>query len=180
MSWPPEFQKQVEWRLCLEKNSMRLYVLILGPCSGWTLLEEAAGQLGVKQAARWEVDAELEALQSSVAQFCDLVLEMADEMSSLVASLSSVVELPEDHIDAMIANDVCWGTRSTLAATLSHFLELGTKLELLGSGYNADLTKDQVDAIWTQECPASDSLVSYVPPLVARNPPNGAAGGGVE
>jgi hypothetical protein len=34
-----------------------------------------------------------------------------------------------------------------LAATLSHFPELGAKLELLQSGRSADLTEDQVDAI---------------------------------
>jgi hypothetical protein len=29
-----------------------------------------------------------------------------------------------------------------LVVTLSHFLELKTELELLGSGHNADLTED--------------------------------------
>jgi hypothetical protein len=36
-----------------------------------------------------------------------------------------------------------------LVAALSHFLELKTKLELLGSGHNADLIVDQADALWT-------------------------------
>jgi hypothetical protein len=36
-----------------------------------------------------------------------------------------------------------------LVAALSHFLELDSELELLGSGCNADLMKDQVDAFWT-------------------------------
>jgi hypothetical protein len=42
-----------------------------------------------------------------------------------------------------------------LATALSHFLELGTELELLGSVCNADLMEDQVDALWTQVCPTS-------------------------
>jgi hypothetical protein len=50
----------------------------------------------------------------------------------------------------MAANRVHWDTWSTLAAALSRFSELGTELELLGSGRNADLTEDQVDALWTQ------------------------------
>jgi hypothetical protein len=33
-----------------------------------------------------------------------------------------------------------------LVAALSHFPELDTELELLGSRRNGDLTKDQVDA----------------------------------
>jgi hypothetical protein len=59
-------------------------------------------------------------------------------MSSLVASLSSVAELIEDCIDPAAANRVCWGTQLALDATLSHFLELGSELELLGSGRNAE------------------------------------------
>jgi hypothetical protein len=49
---------------------------------------------------------------------------------------------------------------------VSHFL----KLELLGSECNADLTKDEADALWTKVRLASDSLASYVPSLVARGP----------
>jgi hypothetical protein len=37
-----------------------------------------------------------------------------------------------------------------LATALSHFLELGAELELLGSRCNVDLTEDHVDALWTQ------------------------------
>jgi hypothetical protein len=66
------------------------------------------------------------------------------------------------------------GTCSTLVATLSHSLELKTKLELLGSGCNADLPEDQADALWTMVCAALDSLVSHVPSSVAHFPPNGA------
>jgi hypothetical protein len=48
---------------------MRICDLLLGPPSGWARLanrlDEAAGQLGAQLAARREVDAELEALQTS-------------------------------------------------------------------------------------------------------------------
>jgi hypothetical protein len=117
-------------------------------------------------------DTEVEALQSSAARDWDLLLEQVDEPSSLVASLSSVVELLEGYIDATPANGVRWGTWSVLAATLSHFSELG--LELLGSGRSADLTEDQVDALWTQVHPALDLLASHVPSSVACGPPDGA------
>jgi hypothetical protein len=63
-------------------------------------------------------------------------------MSSLVVSLSSAAELLEGCIDVAAANKDLWGTRLVLATTLSHLLELGTKLVLLGSGRNADLMED--------------------------------------
>jgi hypothetical protein len=71
-----------------------------------------------------------------------LVLDNAHGPSSLVASLSVVVELFEGQFDAVIMNGVRWGTRSVLVAALSHFLELDVELELLGSGCNTDLTED--------------------------------------
>jgi hypothetical protein len=89
----------------------------------------------------------MEALRSSSTRVWDLVLERPNETSSLVASLSSVVELIEDCIDSAVINGVRWGTRSVLAAALLHFLELGTELELLGSGHNVDLMVGQVDAL---------------------------------
>jgi hypothetical protein len=92
-------------------------------------------------------DAELEALQCFATWVWDLVLKGPDGTSSLMVSLSSVVELIEDRVDTAAANGVRWGTRPVLAAALSHFLELGAELELLGSGCNADLTEDQVDAL---------------------------------
>jgi hypothetical protein len=70
------------------------------------------------------------------------LLEGADGTSSLKASLSLAVELLEGRIHAVVTNEVHWGTQSVLGAALSHFLELGTKLELLGSRRNADLTED--------------------------------------
>jgi hypothetical protein len=60
-----------------------------------------------------------------------------------------------------------------LAAALSHFLELETELELLGSRCNADLNEDQVDALWTQARHASESLTSSIPPSVVRGSPYG-------
>jgi hypothetical protein len=61
--------------------------------------------------------------------------------------LSSALELLEARIDFKTTNKVRWGTWSILVATLSHLLELGVELELLGSGCSANLTKDQVDAL---------------------------------
>jgi hypothetical protein len=38
---------------------------------------------------------------------------------------------------------------SVLVATVSHFLELKTELEMPRSGRSADLTEDKADALWT-------------------------------
>jgi hypothetical protein len=105
-----------------------------------------------------EADAELEALQTSAARVQGLVLDNIDGLSSLAASLSMVVELLDGQIDTTTTNGVCWGTRSTLVAAMSHFLELKSELQLLGSGCNVDLTEDQADALWTRVRMASDSL----------------------
>jgi hypothetical protein len=102
------------------------------------------------------------------------MLDNINELSSPAASLSMVVELLEGWIDTADANGVRWGTQSTLVASLSHFLELETKLELLRSGCNVDLTNDQEDALWTRVRATSDSLALHVPPLVTYNPPNSA------
>jgi hypothetical protein len=72
----------------------------------------------------------------------NLVLDRANGLSSLVASLSTVVELLKGRVDATAATGVRWGTWSVLVPTLLHFPELGPKLELLGSGRNADLMLD--------------------------------------
>jgi hypothetical protein len=37
------------------------------------------------------------------------------------------------------------GVQLALIAVLSHFPELELELELLGSGYNADLTRDEME-----------------------------------
>jgi hypothetical protein len=90
--------------------------------------------------ARWEVDAELEALRNSDAQVWYLVLDWADKPSSLAASLSMVAELLEGHIDIAVANGARWGARSVLVAALSLFPELETKMGLLGPMHDVGLT----------------------------------------
>jgi hypothetical protein len=121
-------------------------------------LDEAVRQLRVELDEWREADAELEALQTSAARVQGLVLDNIDGLSSLAASLSMVVELLDGQIDTTTTNGVCWGTRSTLVAAMSHFLELKSELQLLGSGCNVDLTEDQADALWTRVRMASDSL----------------------
>jgi hypothetical protein len=59
-----------------------------------------------------------------------------------------------------------------LVATLSQFLELKSDLELLRSECNADMIEDQADALWAWVCPASDSLVLHISPLITCSPPN--------
>jgi hypothetical protein len=51
-----------------------------------------------------------------------------------------------------------------LAAVLSHFPELEVELDLLGSSYNANLSCDEMETLWTQTHGASESLSSRVPP----------------
>jgi hypothetical protein len=75
-------------------------------------------------------------------------------------SLSSTPELLKGHLDVVTTNGVHWGTRSALATALSHFPKLGTELEQHGSRRNADLMKDQVDALWTHVRQALDLLTS--------------------
>jgi hypothetical protein len=93
------------------------------------------------------VDVELGALRTSVARVQDLVLGHTNGPSSLAASLSVMVKLLEGPIDTVTNNGVRWGTPSALVTTLSHFPELKSKLELLGSGRNVGLTDDQADAL---------------------------------
>jgi hypothetical protein len=100
-----------------------------------------------------------------------LVLDNIDGSSSLAASISMVVEQLESRIDAVATNEVRWGTRSTLVAALSHFLELKSELELLSSKRNVDLTEDQVDALCDKVRVVSDSLASHIPPSVTHSPP---------
>jgi hypothetical protein len=76
----------------------------------------------------------------------DLVLGGADVPSFLAASVSMVAERLEDRIDDAAANRVHWGSHFALVATMLHFLELKTDLEVLGSRRNADLTEGKPDA----------------------------------
>jgi hypothetical protein len=101
-----------------------------------------------------------------------MVLGNADGPSSLAASLSMVVELLDGRIDTAATNGVRWGTGTMLVTALSHFLELKSELELLGSGQNADLTDDQANALWTLVSMALDSQASLVRSSIARNPPD--------
>jgi hypothetical protein len=110
-------------------------------------LEEAIGQL-------WVMQYELKALQSLATQIRDLVLERSDETPSLVVALSSTTKQIEGCVDAANTNMVHWGVRQALIAVFSHFPKLELELELLGSVYNADLTKDEMEALWTQTCRA--------------------------
>jgi hypothetical protein len=54
---------------------------------------------------------------------------------------------------------------------LSQFPKLEPELELLGSGHNADLTENQLDALWTWTRRTSESLSSSVLPSNAHNSP---------
>jgi hypothetical protein len=80
----------------------------------------------------------------------------------------------EGCVDAAAANGLHWGARLALTVVLLHFPELESELELLGSGYNANLAKDGMEAFWTRTHRASESLSSRVPPPAARSPPNNA------
>jgi hypothetical protein len=106
-----KFWKQEEWRSCLERPSTRVCDLLIGLPSGRARLadrlEEAAGWLGVEQAARWEMDAELEALSTSAAQVWDMVLDGADGPSSFMTSLSMATELLEGCVETVTVNGVC-------------------------------------------------------------------------
>jgi hypothetical protein len=66
--------------------------------------------LGGSGRSRREANAELEALWTSATQVWDLVLEGPYESSSLVASLSLAAELIEEHVNAVAANGIRWGT----------------------------------------------------------------------
>jgi hypothetical protein len=120
-----EFWKLEEWRSHLEEPSARICDLLLGPPTSQVRLvdrlEEAARLLSVELAARREADTELDTLWTSSTWIRDFMLDGADGPSSLVASLSMVVELLEGHIDAAATNGVRWGTQSALVATLLHF-----------------------------------------------------------
>jgi glyoxylate carboligase len=88
------------------------------------------------------VNVELEALWTSTAFIRDLVLVSTGGSSSLVASLAMVADEVENWINTAATNGVQWGTQFALVVVLSHFPKLEPKLELLGSGRDADLSGD--------------------------------------
>jgi hypothetical protein len=114
----------------------------------------------------------MEALQAFVALVQDLVLGDINELSSLVESQAEATEEAENWINTATVNGVRWGTQSILVAVLSHFPELEPKLELLGSGWDADLTDNWADALWPLVSTTTDSLASLIPSSLARDPPN--------
>jgi hypothetical protein len=139
-------------RSWLERPVARICDLLLVPSPGqaWLAdrLDEATRQLKVELAARREAEAELEVLRSSAAWVWDMVLGGVGRPSSLVTSMSVVVDLLGGRIDAVAANWVRWGSCSALVAAMSHFTELDFDLEVLGSGCTAGLTDDEVDALF--------------------------------
>jgi hypothetical protein len=160
----------------LEGHGMRIWSLLLGPPPGqvcWAdRLEEAAGRLEAALAERRQVDAELEALRTSATLVWDVILGEAGGPSSLATSLSMVAEEVENWINTTVANGVRWGTRSALVVALSHFPELESELELLGSERDADLRNDQADALWPLVSASSNSLASLIPSSFAHDPPD--------
>jgi hypothetical protein len=103
----------------------------------------------------------------------EFMLDNTDGPSSLAASICTAVDLLESRIEAATTNGIRWVFCSALVAIVSHLTELMSKLELLMFGRNADLTEDEVDALWTRVRAASDSLASYVPSSITCSPPNG-------
>jgi hypothetical protein len=119
-----------------------------------------------------EAEEALEALQSSTAWAQDLVLGDVDGSSLPVTSMSTVVERLESQIDVAVANGVRWGSRSALVATMLHFPELDTDLEVLVFGRCTRLIEDEVDSLWSRVHAIADSLASLIPSSVACNAPN--------
>jgi hypothetical protein len=107
---------------------------------------------------RW-VKAELEALCVSAALIQDSVLGHTGGLSVLAASLAEKTKKVENQINTAAAHGVRWGTRSALVAALSHFLKLEPDQELHGSGWDADLSDDRVDALWPLVSASSNLLV---------------------
>jgi hypothetical protein len=121
-------------------------------------------------AERRQVDAELEALRTTVVFVCDLILGDTNGSSSLVASLSMMAYEVEKWVNAMAANGVRWGTRSALVTALSYFPELEPELELLRFGQDIDLSGSQADVLCPLVSMALDSLASLIPSSLARDP----------
>jgi hypothetical protein len=116
---------------------------------------------------RRQMNAELEALQTSAALVWDLILGDASGSSSLVVFLAMVEEEVEKWVNAAVDIGVRWGTRFVLVAILSHFSELEPELELPGSVRDTYMTNGQVDALCPLVSVTSESLVLLIPSLLA-------------
>jgi hypothetical protein len=149
---PAKLYKMDEQRLRLECPATRVWDLLLGPSSVQARLtdrlDEAARQLRAELAVWLEADVEMEALWDSATRVWDFMVGNANGLSSLAASMCTVVELLEGRIAAAAPNGVHWGSCLELAAAVLHFPELKTKMEVLNSGHIADLTGDEADALW--------------------------------
>jgi hypothetical protein len=115
---------------------------------------------------------EQEALRDLATWVCGPVLGRPKETPPLAMVLTSSVELAEGRVNAAAINEIQWGAHLALTAVLSHFLELEPKFELPGSGYNVDLTNDEMENLWTRTRWALELLSSRVPPSVACHPPD--------
>jgi hypothetical protein len=60
-----------------------------------------------------------------------MVLDRVDGPSFLATSLSVAMELLVGQVDATAANEVRWGTRSAVVASLLHFSELEAKVAMM-------------------------------------------------
>jgi hypothetical protein len=174
-----ELQRVEGRRLKLEGPNAKICDLLLQPTPGraWLgdCLEESIRCCRVEVDARREVEANLEALQSSMTRVRGLVLGDTNGSSTQATSMFTVVELLEGRIDTVAANGVHWESCSTLVAAVSHFPKLDVNLEVLKYGHSVGLTEDDVDALWSQVRTAVNPLASHVPSSVAHNPPDGAS-----
>jgi hypothetical protein len=66
------------------------------------------------------------------------------------------------------------GAWLALTIVFSYFPKLEVELDLLGSGYNADLTRDEMEVLSTRTRWTSKSLSSRVPPTATHSPPDSA------
>jgi hypothetical protein len=137
------FWERAEWCSRLETSGVKVCDLVLGLVDGRvhlvTHLEEVIERLRVMRD-------EHEALWSSATRVWGSTPGRSDEMPSLAVALSPSTKLIEGCVNAAAINGVHWGPQMVLTAVLSHFPELESELELLGSGYNADLMKDEMEA----------------------------------
>jgi hypothetical protein len=145
--------------------------LVLGPAGDETNVaahpEEIAGRLRIARGGQGPP-------RDLTTRAHGLVLREPDGVPPLAVALSPSCRSgpSETQVSAATLNGVQWGARLALSAVLSHFLELEVELDLLGSSYNADLSCDKMETLWTQTRRASKPLSSWVPPSAARSPPD--------